>query len=105
MRRGFTLLEVVVAILVLEIGVLAVLGTLTVASRNLTRAARLERAVATTESVLDSLTGTSAPADGALNVPGGHVEWTVGPDGVMALNALDLHGATLFSVATVLPRP
>ena len=55
MRSGFALLEVVVALLVLELAVVGVVGTLVVASSTQVRAESLERAVARAEGILDSL--------------------------------------------------
>jgi Tfp pilus assembly protein PilV len=54
-RSGFSLLEVAVALLVLEVCLLGVFGILVLANRSLTRAERLESATATLEGVADSL--------------------------------------------------
>ncbi len=62
-RRGLTLVEVVVGILVLQVGLLAALGVVLVAERTMTRARTLEatawRASALRDSLgaVDSITG------------------------------------------------
>lgn len=105
MRRGFTLLEVVVALLVLEIAAVGVAGTLTLAARTLGRAERLERAVAVVEGVLDSLWGGSAPSGSTLGYEGGEVDWLVEDSGQVVLSALGPVGDTLFVVTATLPLP
>jgi prepilin-type N-terminal cleavage/methylation domain-containing protein len=105
MRRGFTLLEVIMALLVLEVAVVGAAGTLTLASRTLGQAERLERAVAQAEGVLDSLRGVSAPTDGAASYAGGEVRWTVPDTGWVVLTAFGPVDDTLFEIASALPRP
>jgi len=102
-ERGFTLLEVVVALLVLELAVVGAAGILTLASTTLGRAERLERASALAEGVLDSLTVTPGAVDGEAHYVGGKVLWTVDARGELTLFALGPLGDTLFSVSTVVP--
>jgi type II secretory pathway pseudopilin PulG len=99
---GFTLLEVVIALLVLEVAVVGLVGTLVLASSTLTRAETLEQAVATAEGVLDSLARGAAGADSS-SFPGGTVAWSVGDSGRVALRATDAAGSTLFDLESVLP--
>ena len=101
MKRGFTLLEVVVALLVLELGVLGVVGTMVIASRTLGRAERLERAVAEAEGVLDSLSGATTLEPGQRSFVGGEVEWWVDGDGAVVITALGPTEDTLFVVLTL----
>lgn len=103
MRRGFTLLEVIIALLVLELVAMGGVGLLVLASSTLARAERLERAVALTEGVLDSLAGTSMRADGAASYGAGEVLWSLAPDGVASLIATGPLGDTLFQIGAVLP--
>jgi len=102
-RRGFTLLEVVIALLVMELAVLGAVGVLTLASRTLARAEHLERAAAAVEGVMDSLTAEPEPTDGGLVVAGATISWAVDATGELALVALGVAGDTLVSVAAVLP--
>jgi prepilin-type N-terminal cleavage/methylation domain-containing protein len=101
-RRGFTLVEILIAMVVLEVGLLAVCGTLWLAARTLTRAEALERAVAALEGVYDSLAaGPSAP-DGARSTPRGRVVWTsAGVD--LHLVFLDTTGDTVASLDARVP--
>jgi type II secretory pathway pseudopilin PulG len=103
--RGFTLLEVVMALLVLEVAVLGVTGALALASRTLGRAERMERAVALAEGVLDSLDRVAAPVDGAHGYEGGEVLWAIGDSGDVVLSALGPAGDTLFELTARLPSP
>lgn len=73
--RGFTLIEIVVAIVLLEIGILGILGTLTIASRTMTRAETLEAATITAERVVDSLTVHGMAEEGVVGFLGGRVSW------------------------------
>ena len=82
MRGGFTLIEVVVAVLVLQVGMLGALGMLVVAARTLTRAETLTWAVAEAEGVADSLVAASNPVAGGRPVRGGSLEWSVAGSGV-----------------------
>lgn len=103
MRRGFTLLEVVIALLVLELVAMGAVGLLVLASSTLARAEQLERAVALTEGMLDSLAQTRVRADGAASYGPGEVRWSLAPDGVASLIATGPLGDTLFEVGAVLP--
>jgi type II secretory pathway pseudopilin PulG len=103
--RGFTLLEVVVALLLLELAVAGSLGTLTVASRTLAEAEQLERAVTEVEGVLDSLAGEPDAATGARPTPGGEIEWTIEESGRIVLRATREGGGVWLDVTSALPRP
>jgi len=105
MRRGFTLLEVVIALLVLELAVVGGVGMLVLASATLGGAERLERAVALAEGVVDSLRRSASPVDGAVSYGAGEVRWRVGAGGEVTLVALGPVGDTLFDLSTVLPSP
>lgn len=97
---GFTLLEVVVALLVLETAVLGAVGILVVAGATLSRAERLERIAGLAEGVLDSLAAAPSASDGTVTEPYVTVQWTVGSAGQVRVTAvsptrdtlLELHG-------------
>lgn len=106
MNRGFTLLEVVVALLVLEVAVLAGVGTLALASNVLAEAQQIERAVALAEGVLDSLQALPGPdpgGEGRAGYAGGSVEWSVDEAGAVVLRATDTRGVMQFEVHSRLP--
>lgn len=105
MRAGFTLMEVVVALLLLEVGVLAAAGTLQVASRTLAEAERLERAVVEAGGVLDSLGRVSGPSAGSRSLPFGEVAWSVDDSGTVTLTAETLAGAPLLAVTSAARAP
>lgn len=76
MRKGFTLVEVLVALVLLEVGLLGVVGTLVLAARTLARAELEERGVAEVERVLDSLSAAGVSSgEGRSPVRGGEVRW------------------------------
>jgi prepilin-type N-terminal cleavage/methylation domain-containing protein len=102
-RGGFTLLEVVVALVILEVGVLGAAGTLLLASRTLTRAERLERAVAYAAAVLDSLSAGARPGAGARAHFGGEVRWSVDSTGAVKIAALAGVADTLLAFSGVVP--
>jgi len=79
--RGFTLLEVVIALVIVEVTVVGVLTSLTLSARLLRRGEVVQRVVASAESVRDSLAlGASAGADSLLRDEG-WVRWIVSGEG------------------------
>ena len=75
-RQGFTLVEVLVALVLLEVGLMGVVGTLVLAARALERAELEERGVAEVERVLDSLTVAGVRSgEGRVPTRGGEVGW------------------------------
>lgn len=82
MNRGFSLLEVVVALLVLEVGLLGSAAMLLTAARTLGTAEALEVGVGDVEGVADSLAGASNPATGSRTTVHGTTVWVVAEGGV-----------------------
>jgi hypothetical protein len=80
MRSGFTVIEVVVALVVLEVGLLGTMGILTEASRVSRRAATLELGIAALEGVADSLLAVGWGGDGGLSMDEGELQWVTTPD-------------------------
>ena len=75
------MVEILVALVIFEVGLLGVVGTLVLASRTVTRAVLLERAVGQVESVLDSLAQVPGGGGGHRAVAGGDLSWSVDADG------------------------
>jgi prepilin-type N-terminal cleavage/methylation domain-containing protein len=96
---GFTLVEVLVALVVLQVGLLGVAGTLWVAARTMGRADALERGVAVVESLFDSLQA-SAVTEGEGFAPweGGRVWWRSGADGLVEIGLSGGGDSTLIEV-------
>ena len=87
-QRGFTIAEVIVAMMILTVGVLAMMGTSAAVNRLIVRGRRTTLATQLAEQVLDSLrrvananlvacTGLAANATGYTR-QGVQVQWTVG---------------------------
>lgn len=74
-RAGFTLTEVILALLVLEIGLLAVAGLVSLSHRTLNRAVRVERAVAAMQAVTDSLARLGTVDEGESSRFGPTIRW------------------------------
>jgi hypothetical protein len=73
-RGGFNLLEVVVALVLLQVSLLGVLGLFSLAAGRLTRALLLERAAAEAAAVADSLSRAGGSGEAGESVRG---EWRV----------------------------
>ncbi len=86
--RGFTLVEVVVALVVLQVAVLATGSTLLLASRTLRGAVERERSVAALAWVHDSLSVARAVGAGRALVGRTVVEWRVAGGGMMTLETV-----------------
>ena len=73
--HGFTLVEGLVALVILQVGLLGVVGQVGVAHSLLDRAVRLEWAVAVAESVADSLSRFGYSGQGSIELAAGRVGW------------------------------
>lgn len=93
-RRGTSLVEILVALSVLEVGLLGVVGLLVDASRTLGRATLLERSVTLAGNVADSLLGLSDPGSGELRTDSLLVRWDPRPGGIRLTVRSDVPGAT-----------
>jgi prepilin-type N-terminal cleavage/methylation domain-containing protein len=76
-RRGFTLVEVLVALVVLEVGLLGVVGTLLLAATTMARARLLEAGVAAMERAYDSLQLAPGAGSGGGATEAGGIRWLV----------------------------
>ena len=78
MREGFSFLELIVALLILELGILAVAGSILLAQRNMARAELTLRGVLEAAWIGDSLSGregAEAGSSGSREFSWGSVEW------------------------------
>ena len=93
------MVEVIVAIVVLEIGVLGVMGTLLLASRTMAAAEVRERAVLEARRVADSLWTEGVLDAGARATDWGEVTWTSPGEGyAVEVVARNPSGDTLVSL-------
>jgi prepilin-type N-terminal cleavage/methylation domain-containing protein len=79
---GFGLIELIVALMILSVGLLALTGAAAVAQRSLVGAQALEEGVDAAALVLDSLMRDPAPAAGARWAGRTRVQWSVEPDSI-----------------------
>jgi len=105
MRTGFTLIEIVLALLLFQFGMLALAGASAVAARDLAAANRRARAQALAEARVARLRAgrCPAPAAGSQRAPGGLEEyWRVAAHGrareVVDSVAMELPGARTSSL-------
>lgn len=97
-RRGFTLVEVLMAMVVLEVGFLGVAGTLLLAARTMRRAESLERAVTEAGRLYDSVSSVGEVGPGETPVAVGRVRWSVGADRTLLVEVLTPGDSVLFSL-------
>lgn len=83
MRSGFTLIETLVALVLLEVGMLALAATSAVAARDLTFAHRSVRAQTLARNRVELLwaSACSAPGSGQASVAGFAESWRVDTEG------------------------
>jgi hypothetical protein len=77
MRQGFSLLELILSLLLFQIGVLATVGMVLLSQRNLRRAELTLRGVLEAVWVADSLSAVGNEGPGRLELPWGDLSWTI----------------------------
>ena len=100
-REGFTLAEVLVALLVLEMGALGVAAMMVHASRTLREARDLDWAVTKAEEVVDSLFLFGVTGEGERISEWGRVEWGPRGGGIGSLYLLTVYARSTESVPTL----
>ncbi|HSJ26105.1 MAG TPA: prepilin-type N-terminal cleavage/methylation domain-containing protein [Longimicrobiales bacterium] len=94
-RPGFSLVELIVAMVLLSVTLVALAATGMVAARSFTQAATSEAAVRAAAQVIDSLVRVPSPTAGSRTI--GHVDlmWTVAGDGaVLTIDVSSHHRGT-----------
>jgi len=79
-RRGFTLVEVMIGLMLLTIGLLAVTGLSSISVRTASRASEEGRYWGDAQEVIDSVMalGFGIPTTGSTTIRGRAISWTVG---------------------------
>lgn len=80
MRRGFSLVELVLALLLFQVGLLATAGMVLLAQRNLLRAEQTMRSILAAGLVADSLERLGEARSGQRSYPWGDVSWAPASD-------------------------
>jgi prepilin-type N-terminal cleavage/methylation domain-containing protein len=88
--RGFGLVELIVALTVFSVGVLALAGAAAMAQRAFASAEAIERAAHVAAAVIDSLLRQPSPAAGQRIQPGASARWTIVSDSVAHRVELDV---------------
>jgi type II secretory pathway pseudopilin PulG len=105
-RHGFSLAELLVALLVFQVGLLGVAGLVLLAQRNLMRAEITVRGVLEAQLAADSVRAAGGDGSGSMDYPWGGISWEPAPgipEGVRAAAYSDLVQDTV-AVVTVWPR-
>jgi prepilin-type N-terminal cleavage/methylation domain-containing protein len=91
-RRGFTLVEFVVALAIFEVVLLGVAGLLRISLRSQARSLLLEQVAWEVGGLADSLAGVATAGSGVRDYPWGEIRWDGG-----LVTARDSVGAVLVS--------
>ena len=105
-RLGFSLAELLVAMVVFQVGLLGVAGLVVVARRNLMRAEITARGVLEAQLVADSVRDGGGEDSGSREYPWGGIAWEPAsgiPGGVRAAAFTNLEGDTV-AVVTAWPK-
>jgi Tfp pilus assembly protein PilV len=94
---AFTLVEVVVALVVLQVGILAALGVLVLAARTMTRAQTLERVVWRASALRDSLEAVDGVTEGRDSTAAVRAWWV--PSGTGFTLTVEGEGVVPFRVS------
>jgi hypothetical protein len=108
MNRGYSLVELILALLLLQVGVLAAVGTVHLAQEGLRRSDLTLRGVLEAARVADSLGRSGSTGSGRISYRWGEVVWrpAAGPLGaqrVVALSARDRDTLATFLALPPLP--
>ena len=76
MKRGFSLLELILALLLLQVGLLAAAGMIHLSQVNVRRAELMVRAVLEAEWIGDSILASGSMTPGVAAFPWGEVHWS-----------------------------
>jgi hypothetical protein len=105
MREGFSLVELIIALLLLQVGLLSTAGLVLLAQRNMVRARLTLRAVTEGEWVADSLVEAGARSPGSLPRPWGEISWIPGPEGLGEVMVMAMGPGTRDTLAVLLSFP
>jgi hypothetical protein len=107
MREGFSLVELVLALVVFQVGLLATAGMVFLAQQNLLRAEVTVRGILEADLVADSLEGIGEVGSGRRPYRWGEVSWAPASDEIGGLNVIafsTLLGDTVVAFRALIPR-
>jgi type II secretory pathway pseudopilin PulG len=102
-RDGFSLIELVMALVIFQVGLLGVVGMLLTAQRILTRAELVLRGATAARAVGDSLLAGGTRGNGYSDLPWGTVSWTQLEDGGLRVVATGSSASDTLGVLRLWP--
>lgn len=104
-RAGFSLVELLMALLLFQVGLVGVAGTFLVAQRTLSRSQLVMRGTLAAMRVGDSVLAVGGPPSGLVEERWGRLSWRTDSDGGLQLASTGAEvNDTLFSL-TIWPEP
>jgi hypothetical protein len=105
MREGFSLVELIIALLLFQVGLFSTAGLVLLAQRNMVRARLTLRAVTEGGWVADSLVEEGARSPGSLPRPWGEISWIPDPEGLGGVKVFATGPGTGDTLAVLLSFP
>ena len=105
MSKGFSLVELILALLVLQVGLLGAGGMVFLAQKNIRRASLTLRGLVEAGWVADSLAREGAVGSGGYSLPWGDISWGPSPSGMGGLRVVALSVGEGDTLAVVLAWP
>jgi hypothetical protein len=108
MIRGYSLLELILALFLFQVGMLAAAGLVHLSQVNLRRAELTVRAILEAEWVGDSILSLGSMTPGVATYPWGDLSWSVLSSPIPALRIAawaEIEGDTLFTLLALPPLP
>jgi hypothetical protein len=103
--RGSSLLELVFALLLLQVGLMGVAGMVLTGQRSLNRAQLILRATVDVARIGDSLRALEDPGAGILDAPWGTVAWFPGDEGSLRVLGTRAAGGDTLAALWLWPLP
>jgi Tfp pilus assembly protein PilV len=103
-RGGFSILEVVVALIVFQVGVLGVAGLVLTGQNSMRRARSILRGTLEATRIGDSVLAAGGDAQGRVSRPWGSLSWAGTETGAVRVVALSAGGGDTLAVVLLWPR-